>query len=250
LALVIVAGVGVWQFVLRDTTTEVPVDAVVDEFRTSSTTAATVTVAAHLPEVGVYVYSTVGDEGVDALGGARHRYPGETTITVSRGSCGVVLQWLALEERSEQWDLCVDADGHLYGTYYEARHEFFGQDDRRRYTCPDSITVLPEVPAGAGWRTTCTSDGLTEITESTNLGTERLDIGGTGVEAVRLQVSTTLSGDDGTHGTSSTEVWLDPVTALPLRRVERNSTTSSQVIGDVHYDERYELTLTSLQPRR
>ena len=59
-----------------------------------------------------------------------------------------------------------------------------------------------------------------------------------------------LSAEDGTSGTTQMEVWLDGATGLPLRHVEQGATTSPQVIGDVHYQERYELILTSLDPRR
>ena len=38
-----------------------------------------------LPMTGVYGYTTVGRESVDALGGAEHIYPDETTITFVAG---------------------------------------------------------------------------------------------------------------------------------------------------------------------
>ena len=42
----------------------------------------TTTQPAALP-IGVYVYTTTGDEGVDALGGDEHPYPATTTMTVT-----------------------------------------------------------------------------------------------------------------------------------------------------------------------
>ena len=43
---------------------------------------------AELPEPGVYVYATTGSAKVDALNGAAHTYPAETTITVTLEGCG------------------------------------------------------------------------------------------------------------------------------------------------------------------
>lgn len=249
----------VWRFVLHDTTTTVSVDDAVEEFRgstVSSTSAAAPTSAtaggeAEVLEPGVYVYRTTGDEGVDALGGTRHAYPRETTITVTPGSCGLVLRWVVLAERSEEWDICRSPSGELLTSYYEALHVFFGQDDRRHYTCPAGTPALPAKHTyGERTAITCHSGGLTEVTESEVIGLEPITIGGVEREALHLQIAVRLSGDDGTTGFADAELWLDPATALPLRRIERSETTSPTLIGDVHYDEQYELVLTSLNPRR
>jgi len=54
-------------------------------------------------EDGVYVYDTKGFEQTNALGGARHDYPAESTITVQHGGCGWTTRWQPLQERWEQW---------------------------------------------------------------------------------------------------------------------------------------------------
>jgi hypothetical protein len=115
LAGVAVAGFLAWR-AYRDTSTEVAVDAVVDEFRAATTDGPATTAPAttapatsapvetthpaapsrRLPSPGVYVYATTGSESVDALAGTDHDYPAETTITVLRAGCGVVLRWVAL----------------------------------------------------------------------------------------------------------------------------------------------------------
>src|SRR5262245_26155673 len=83
---------------------------------------------------GVYLYTTRGEESVDALGGATHRYPKATTITVVTAPCGMRLLWEPFEERSVAWRLCATAAGiELAG--WEVAHEFFGQGDRTGYTC-------------------------------------------------------------------------------------------------------------------
>jgi hypothetical protein len=249
-AVTAVAGFIVWR-TYRDTSTQVAIDTIIDEFRArpleaTGSTAPTV----RLPEPGVYVYSTTGSESVDALGGASHDYPSETTITVVRTGCGVVLRWVALAERSEEWDLCPGGDGGLESSYYESYHRFFGQDDRRRYECGVS-TILPAgVAAGDRWARSCSSGDRTEVTSTQVVGTEAMTIGGRTVDAVHLRLAAELSAEDGTSGTTQTEVWLDGATGLPLRHVLQGTTTSPQVIGDVHFQERYELVLTSLDPRR
>jgi hypothetical protein len=250
----------VWRFVLHDTTTTVSVEDAVEEFRgsaASSTSAAAATSApagagdAATLEPGVYVYRTTGDEGVDTLGGTRHVYPPETTITVTRGGCGLVLRWVALAERSEEWDVCRGPSGDMLTSYYEALHVFFGQDDRRYYTCPAGTPALPPKHTyGERTSITCHSGGLTEVTESEVVGLESFTIGGVEREALHLRIAIQLSGDDGTTGHAAAELWIDPATALPLRRIERGETTSPTVIGDVHYDEQYELVLISLDPQR
>ncbi len=57
--------------------------------------------------------------------------------------------------------------------------------------------------------------------------------------------------DTATDGTalSTTDQWLDPRSGLVLREVASSSSTTASPIGDVHYTEQYELTLTSLTPQ-
>jgi hypothetical protein len=267
---VAVAGFLVWR-AYRDTSTEVDVEAVVSEFRAATTTGAPPTgaprtiastdpapvaptnpaaVPRRLPEPGVYVYATTGRESVDALGGTDHDYPAETTITVLRGGCGVLLRWVALEERTEEWDLCLDPGGDLVGTYYESYHRFFGRDDRRRYECGQSTLLPARVTGGASWGRTCDGGDRTEVVRLEVIGVEPVTVGGDAVDSVHLRVATELSATDGTTSESHGELWLHPQTGLPLRQTDRTATTSPQVIGDVHYEEQYELVLTSLEPHR
>ena len=89
-ALLIVAGVALALVVLlvgvvvflraRDSTTVVSVDEAVGSFRDVADADAS---ESHRPEPGVYLYETVGDEHIDALGGATHTYPAQTTMSVT-----------------------------------------------------------------------------------------------------------------------------------------------------------------------
>jgi hypothetical protein len=245
-----IAALVAWR-TYRDTSTRVAIDTVIDDFRARpAETTAPAVAAVRLPSPGVYVYASTGSESVDALGGTTHHYPVETTVTVLLSGCGVVLRWVALEERSEEWDLCPDGRGGLESSYYEAYHRFFGQDDRRRYECGASTILRATVEVGDHWERTCSSGDRTEVTATEVVGFEPITIGDVTTVAVHLRLAAELSSDDGTSGTTGIELWLDPRTGLPLRHVEQGATTSPQVIGDVHYEEHYELVLTSLHPRR
>ncbi|MFQ5558043.1 MAG: hypothetical protein ACE5GB_11120, partial [Acidimicrobiales bacterium] len=157
LAVAAIVGFVVW----RDTATPVSVSEAVETFRadppeTSTRADDEARVAAtapvrlggqqtdpapgDLPPSGVYVYRTTGGEEVDALGGTRHDYPAETTITVRSGGCGAVHRWHALEERFEEWEVCR-RDGTLVMPWFTAFHQFFGTDDRQEFTC-DPVVVL------------------------------------------------------------------------------------------------------------
>jgi hypothetical protein len=129
----------------EDTTTPIEVAEVVDDFREDGGSTAA---AEALPVAGVYRYATEGGEEVDALGGTRHDYPLETTITVTPTDCGVRFRWDALEERYEVWELC-GTGGALSIVEYTSFHRFFGQPDRQHYACAVAGEVLPATIAPA-----------------------------------------------------------------------------------------------------
>jgi hypothetical protein len=56
-----------------------------------------------VPEPGVYVYASRGFDSVDALTGARHDYPAQTTVTVTTEGCGVRVRWNTVRERWDEW---------------------------------------------------------------------------------------------------------------------------------------------------
>lgn len=171
---------------------------------------------ANAAEQGALVYETVGFEEVDILGGARHDYPGRTTIAVTRAGCRLVLRWQPLEERLQEWELC---DGLKLRRITE-RHKFFGGDDRRTYLCD------PGSRLDTGYR--CTTGDTTETARAVSSS------GG------RVLLRTTLTG--GTTGSGTRELRLREDGVPLLMRVTNESTTPS-LVGDVHYLERYELRL-------
>ena len=229
----------------EDTSKPLAVAEVVDDFREDE---GGTMPAPGLPEVGVYVYATEGGEEVDALGGTRHDYPPETTITVATTECGVQLRWDALEERYEQWELCA-AGGTLSLPGYVSFHRFFGQPDLQRYVCDAGSEALPaEVVAGATWQVTCTSASLVETTTYEVLAVADLDAGGEVVEAVHLRTVVELSG--GVEGASEGELWLAREGGLPLRWRETTTTVSPSAIGPVRYEESFAIEIVSLAPQR
>jgi hypothetical protein len=194
---------------------------------------------------GVYLYTTHGEESVDALGGATHRYPKKTTITLASVPCGMRLLWEPFEERSVTWRLCATGAG-IELAEWEVAHEFFGQGDRTGYTCSESVLVpaddADESPLS------CLSDRGQQEGETRVLGVEAVAVGRSRLEAVHVRTVGQVTGGDG--GTETTEWWLDERSGLPLRIVLSNSTSRSVLIGKVHYREHADLRLRSTKPLR
>ena len=95
------------------------------------------------PPPGVYRYRTEGSESVDVLGGTTHTYPAETSLTVVPHGCGVTLRWAPLEQRSEEWGLCVTAQGVELQTDGAFFHEFFGTAHPESMVCDRTVVLVP-----------------------------------------------------------------------------------------------------------
>lgn len=229
----------------QDTTTPIAVAEVVDDFREDGGSAA----AAAAPlAAGVYRYTTDGGEEVDALGGTRHDYPRQTTITVTPTDCGLRFRWDALEERYEEWELC-GTGGTLSIVEYISFHRFFGWADRQHYVCAiPAQVVLATIAPGTTSVGVCESDGLSESTSYEVVGLTDIAVGNETVEAVHLRTSVSLSG--GAEGSSEGELWLARESGLPLRWRETSTTASPSAIGSVRYEESFTIEIVSLTPQR
>jgi hypothetical protein len=195
---------------------------------------------------GVYVYATRGEESIDALGGATHRYPKTTTITVTAVPCGVRLLWEPLEERSATWTLCATNAGiELAG--WEVTHEFFGQGDRTTYECAESVLV-PAQESSEASPFRCRSGSGEGTGETRVVGVEEVAVSGSRLKAVHVRTVSNVTGGDG--GTETTDWWLDERSGLPLRIGLSNRTSRSILIGKVHYSEDADLRLRSIKPLR
>ena len=242
----LVAGVlgGALFVQLRSKATPVTVEDTLDRYRNIPSSTGPV---AGLPPPGVYVYATSGHDEVTLLGGSRHDYPAETSLTVTPVPCGATLRWDLLGERWEEWTICLDEGRRLIRSI-AAYHQFFGRSDLREYTCvPDSLFHPPRPLRQRTWSSACQGSGSDATAAGTVVGVEYLSVRGTRVRTFHLRIVTTFEGD--TRGTRQTEIWLAADTGLPILTVQSDELDTKTPLGDTHYVEELRLELRSLQPR-
>jgi hypothetical protein len=233
------AATAVWELALRDTATPVTVDAALARFRAGVK-------RGHAPiPAGVYVYATSGSEAISALGGRRHRYPARSTVTVAPGGCGMTLRWDVLTSRSNRYEIC--RRGTVLAVWTET-HRFVGQDDHTTWVCQGTSWLPADDTAGATSRYGCRGGDTVQRGTSTVIGEEPVSVGGADVAAVHIRLAVAESG--GARGPIVEERWLEPGSGLPLRITYAVTTKNASPIGDVTFSERYDMRLTSLEPRR
>ena len=243
IALVLVAGGLVAAFetglLLEDTATPVSIAEVVTRFREQAHSAKGFD--------GVYVYVTHGEESIDALGGAHHRYPNRTSITAVGVKCGLKLHWDALKERTATWTLCTTPQGlelHAFGV----SHQFFGQGDSTSYACAGSVLLPVDESVGAKSPFHCRSDRGREAGDAKVVAFEPVPVGNVRLNAVHVQTVAHVSGGD--HGTETTDWWFDVRNGLPLQIGLASRTSRAFALGDIHYREDATLRLVSTKPLR
>lgn len=244
------------SLLLDDTTTPVATEEVVADFRQEATStppgptpaplaADELTTAAE----GVYVYETTGSESIDALGGADHEYPAETTITVRSTACGATYRWVAIEERSELLDICV-IDGALALRGYVADHEFFSQGDNKPLICDAPVTLV--VPGGSpsSTRGVCRGAGLVEELTVVVGPMETTLVDRRSTEVLPVEIDVIVGPPDGhTQGASSTRLLVDVATGVIVEWSETTMTSADSQVGRVDYEESFQLRVVSLEPR-
>ena len=240
-AAVAAAGlVGAWWLLLRDVSTPARVGDAIAAYRQGDTGSSPIS-------PGVYVYATDGSEQTDALRGATHAYPSSSTLTVTGAPCGVRLRWDVLEGRSTTWTACTAA-GDWTERSRDERHSFFGVTQKTTYVCTDTPFRPAGDRAGKTFTVSCSTGKAREHGPGRVVGTETVDVGGTPVPTVHIRTRTSFSG--ATTGSATYDFWLARATGLPVRITMVSRTTDASLIGDVHYEERVSLRLTSLEPRR
>ncbi len=251
-ALLLLGGVaGIVIVVLHNDTTEVSVGEAVRRFERSAGVSGPGEGASALPAPGVYVYDTSGQASVDALNGASHTYPPQTTLTVTREGCGARLRWVGVKERWEERLVCPTGDG-LALREVHSYHEFFNQGDERTYTCDANALDLP-MGAKTSFTATCTSAGSSKSgaddmrIDGTVIGIEKVTVGAETRDALHVHLAGHFTGD--TNGDQTTDRWLLPG-GLLAKEVRDQRTVSSSIIGPVTYKEHYVLQLVSTEPRR
>lgn len=201
-----------------------------------------------LPRPGVYVYATQGSESIDALGGVKHDYPLRSTITVTRGGCGLTLRWDVLKGRSTTWTVCRSGRVLMLSRSVEI-HTFFGREERTVYSCAAGSLYRPARDAeGFAWKMSCATGETTEEGRARVIGKEAVAAGGKRIPTVHVRVDGELTGKS--RGTSTRDWWLSVIDALPVRLGMTSATTTGSAIGDVKYEEQAILRLQTLSPRR
>jgi len=236
------ASAAVWLLVLRDTAEPVTVGEAIDSFREETETSRA---ESPIPE-GVYVYATAGFEKTDALTGVTHRYPKRSTITISATGCGVSLLWRVLKGRTTEWIYCTAPGGWELASQDE-RHTFFGRTEPTTYLCA-GVPIRPAASSVTRWSVACSTDTSEERGVGRVVGREPVRVGGQTVSAEHVRRTSTFSGQ--IRGSSRHDVWFDSESGVPVRIVMVSRTTNDSPVGDVHYEERVTLRLTSLNPRR
>lgn len=202
--------------------------------------------AVAVPVPGVYRYATEGFEQIDALGGARHDYPAETTITVTPAGCGVRVRWDVLRERRDEWAICGTPDGVELQPDGLQYHEFFQQPDEETVTCSSTVLMVPAEPAA-----TPTTEQNCRLGDDPwnpswavlERGTRSVD----GTEVAITHVRMTVSDDDA-HWEHTTIDWFLASDGLPVAVTGVKESSSPSPIGDVMYTEQFHLELVSLAP--
>lgn len=249
-ALVVVVAGGVWSY-LHPGTSPVPVRDAIDRFRKddAGSPIAEAEAAERLPEPGVYVYATTGFERLDALGGSRHAYPAQTTMTVERNGCGIRERWAPLEQRWQEYQRCWRGGGQalLADT---GHHEFFRQSATRTFACEDGVWLLPpEADIGSTWTKRChNADGIDTTRRGRVVGSPTIRVGGKDVRTIHVRYDDIITG--ASEGTAALDWWVDQRTGLTVRIVQRVDTRNDSPIGRVGFHDEYRLALTSTTPQR
>jgi hypothetical protein len=236
------ASAAVWLLVLRDTAEPVTVGEAIETFRENTETSPA---ESPIPE-GVYVYATAGFEKTDALTGVTHRYPKRSTIAISATDCGVRLLWRVLKGRTTEWIYCTAPGGWALASQDE-RHTFFGRTEPTTYLCT-GVPIRPVAGSVTRWSIACSTETSEERGVGRVVGREPIRIGGQTLSAEHVRRTSTFSGQ--IRGSSRHDVWFDSKSGVPVRIVMVSRTTNDSPVGDVHYEERVTLRLTSLAPRR
>jgi hypothetical protein len=252
-AVALAAAVAVYELRFRTDhhATPIGVEVAVQDFNATEASASVPaeSLAPQLPPPGVYSYTTIGSDGVDALGGAGHRYPATSTITVTPTECGVAQRWAPLEERADETISCV-VDGGVVTRQFTAFHRFFGQGETERWECSGDPRPL-DAPDGTTWTAECTKQqgtndvGTVDEWRGAVVGRETVTVGSEDVDTEHVTVSIVAVDP---RDTQVIDTWYRAGTDLVVRRTASIATTSASPVGDVHYLEHYELTLDSLTP--
>jgi hypothetical protein len=236
----------------RESSEPASVTAAVARFRALPPSARTLPPAllGRAPLPGVYRYATSGHEVSHVLGTRRHEYPRRTNVSVAVTAHGCMrTRWDVLETRSDATLACPRTDGSWRLVTQSERHRFAGHLDERTYVCTTDSTFLPaSLDIGTSWRSHCTTGGTTSAETGKVRGPRTLLLRGRRIRTVLLRTRARLRGE--TIGTVTTLAWVDPRTRLLLLRTVAEHSRTDTLAGDVRYEERATVALTTARPRR
>jgi hypothetical protein len=199
------------------------------------------------PAPGVYTFETSGHEETNALGGQRHDYPKETTMTIRRDGCGWVSHWQPLAERWEESEICEHATGSEM-EHYTMYHEFFRRGQKEVFACPGGFVQRVNAKPGDRWTFDCVSDQSKAVSRTSFVSIDTVVVGGHSVRAVHMRYEITASGAD--SGTLIQDRWISlGAQRVMVRMLQKANLTTKSPFGPVGYKEEFRLDLKSLQPR-
>jgi hypothetical protein len=197
-------------------------------------------------EPGSYIYATRGFDRVEAIVPSRHDYPDETTVTVTKESCGIAERWDALPERWNVTTFCISGKKWRLRSIVDF-HEFFGQSVREQYDCTGDLIPRPAlIKVGTRWADHCRSSRGTATISGAVLGAEDVEVDGKKVSTVRFRLRARLRGS--IRGVNTSDSWLQRTNGLLIRRAVTSTTEVDSEVGPVTGTERYSLVLKSLKP--
>ena len=208
------------------------------------------------PAPGVYEYRGSGSESLSVPPLTQHEGPSMPgTVALHGADC---------------WVLRIDYSTHHWQTYDFCRHggdtwEAGGRTwdliaigpinvtNEATLTCVPGTMVLPAnaVP-GQQWHGRCagSSTAISGTVVSAGpyrfVGNATVSVAGRPVQTVKFLRLRTDSGPQ--VGTERTELWLDPVTGLPIRLRQYINVRTHTPFGDSTYVQSGDLTLVSLEP--
>ena len=201
-----------------------------------------------LPAAGVYTYRTTGGEQI-SVAGAHHDYPPQTTATVTHlGGCRWQIRGDVIKEHEDLRTFCGQTS-NLYQDEQARWITFYGKREGEDITFnpPQLVNNVAQQPGAksSSHGSDPQGDGVDVV--GTYLGRVPIVIGGKTVEAVRLHLTATSTGQS--QGTSVDEMWLDPLTGLTLRWDRKVDSTTNSFGANVRYTETASFVHESLTPQ-
>lgn len=251
----VVLGIGaaVVLFLTRETPDARPVEAAVEDFRSSTSQESDDTG----PVPGVYQLQGEGREKISIP--PVEQEDGSTmpmTVTVDEEGCWTI-RIDYNEAHWQDWDLCregstvAETGGHTF-----QRWDFGALvvENLSTFVCEPAVpfVVLDAEPGDVVDRScTGTNDQVAGTTTSagtvTVVAIEPIDIGGEEVEAVHVRRDTDLTGAQ--TGTEALDLWVSTTDGLPLRGDRAVTVDSDSPIGTVTYTEEGTWQLRSTEPQ-